>query len=40
MDGILGYAKCGDTADIILGMNILGMGYFSVSFDGKMLIAL
>lgn len=39
-DGILGYAKCAGTADIILGMDVLGSGLLSVSFDGRMIIAL
>ena len=39
IESILGYAKCGNTSDLILGMDILGRGFFSVSFDGKMLIA-
>ena len=39
-EGIVGYAKCGATADIILGMDLLGRGFFSVSFDGRMLFAI
>ena len=38
--GIVGYTKCGAAADIILGMDLLGCGFFSISFDGKMLFAL
>ncbi len=38
--GIVGYTKCAATADIILGMDLLGLGFFSVSFDGTMIIAL
>ena len=39
-DGIVGYTKCAATADIILGMDLLGSGFLSVSFDGRMIIAL
>ena len=38
-ESIVGYAKCDATADIILGMDLLGIGFLSISFDGKMLIA-
>lgn len=38
-EGIVGYTKCGGTADIILGMDLLGTGFLSISFDGRMFIA-
>ena len=38
-ESIIGYAKCNAAADIILGMDLIGKGLLSVSFDGRIIIA-
>ena len=39
-EGLVGYAKCGDAADIILGMDLIGSGLLLLSPDGRMTFAL
>lgn len=38
-EGVISYEKCGGTADIIIGMDIIGRGLLSLSFDGRMVLA-